>query len=119
MEDGPESAVAGNDALDQFRDWLAWQSDIERKRALLKNLASVPFSTTTQFPRLVDDLQSDRCLVYQRQQGEPLAERLRSEKSAQAALDLWTESLLEQSLLLSLMDSEARPENYLLLPVLD
>lgn len=116
LSEGPEAAIAANDTLDQFREWLDWQSDVERKRSLLKNLATVPFATTTHFPKLIDELQSERCLVYERQQGESLAERLRAEKSSAAALDLWTESLLEQALLLSLVDSEARPENYVLLP---
>lgn len=115
LQNSPEQAVAGPDVLDQFREWLDWQHDIERKRSLLKNLAAIPFSTTTRFPKLIDGLQSERCLVYERQPGEPLPDRLRSEKQGAAALDLWTESLIEQSLLLSLVDSEARPENYLLL----
>jgi hypothetical protein len=76
----------------------------------------VPFSTTTRFPKLIDGAQSPRCLVYERLQGEPLSARLQSPKASSGALDLWAESLLEQTLLLSLVDSEARPENYVVLP---
>jgi hypothetical protein len=115
LADTPEGDVAGQDVLDQFREWLDWQGDINRKRSLLRNLTTVPFSTTTRFPKLIDELQSERCLVYEKQSGDSLPEKLRSEKSGALAIDLWTESLLEQALLLSLIDSEARPENYLLL----
>ncbi len=119
LRNTPEHAVAQEDILEQFREWLDWQHDIERKRVILKNLAGIPFATTTRFPKLIDELQSERCLVYEKQDGERLSERLQTGATGAegtAALDLWTESLLEQALLLSLVDSEARPENYLVLP---
>jgi len=115
LDNSAEHSVAGNDVLDQFREWLEWQGSVERKRSILNNLSRLPFATATRFPRLIEELQSERCLVYEKYQGEPLSERLRSEKGGSEALDLWAESLLEQSLLLSLIDSESRPENYILL----
>lgn len=115
LRNSSEQAVSSQEVLDQFREWLDAHADMERKRSMLKNLADVPFACATRFPKLIEELQTPRCLAYEKQEGEPLAERLRPTAAGAQALETWAESLLEQTLILSLVDAEARAENYLLL----
>ncbi|MBI2820368.1 MAG: hypothetical protein HYX73_10345, partial [Acidobacteria bacterium] len=115
LKNSSEGAVAKPLVLEQFREWLKFQADVERKREMLRHLQEIPFPCVLRFPRLVPDLQSTRCLVYERMEGSPLAEALEDTAGSAKALDLWAEVLLEQSLLLSLLDADAQPSNYLLL----
>ena len=120
LKASPEAAVAQPLVLEQFREWMDFQADVARKRAILRGVQEVPLPCVTRFPRLAPELQSTRCLATTRLQGRPLADALGSAEEdgrvAQNAIDLWTESWLEQPLLLSMVDSTALPENYLLLP---
>jgi hypothetical protein len=111
-----EAAIGSPLVLGQFREWLALEADVERKRTMLRNLQDIPFPCVSRFPRLVPELQSARCLAYERVEGSSLAEALSSETEAAAALDRWSESWLEHPLLFSLLDADATVENYLLLP---
>ncbi|MBI3934229.1 MAG: hypothetical protein HY316_06025 [Acidobacteria bacterium] len=116
LKNSPEASVATPAVLEQFREWLAFQADVDRKRGMLRNLADIPFPCVSRFPRVIPDLQSTRCLVYERMEGSPLPEALEDAARSGHALDLWAECLLEQSLLLSFLDADAQPSNYLLLP---
>jgi hypothetical protein len=120
LRTAPESAVARPQAVEQFREWMTFQSDVARKRAILRSLQDVPLPCATRFPRLTAELQSARCLGYALMQGTPLPEALASSadegRLSAHALDLWNESWLEQALLLSLLDAAAQPESYVLLP---
>ena len=115
LKNSAEAAIAQPRVLTQFREWLTLQADVERKRGMLRYLQEIPFPCLLRFPRLVPDLQSTRCLVYERTEGAPLAEALEDPAAAGKAQDLWAEALLEQALLLSLLDADAQPSNYLLL----
>jgi len=116
LKNSPEASVATPAVLEQFREWLAFQADADRKRTMLRHLEEIPFPCLSRFPRLLSELQSARCLIYERMEGAPLADALADPEGAGRALDRWAESLLEQSLLLSLLDADAQPSNYLLLP---
>ncbi len=117
LSDGPEGKIAKPRVLDHFREWLLLQGDIERKRSILENLEQHPSSSLCRYPRLVPELQSARCLVYESTDGTPLSlEAGPSAKSNRGGLRLVAEGLLDQSLFLSLVDSEMHLENYLALP---
>jgi hypothetical protein len=120
LKSAPEAALTGPAVLEQFREWLSFQADSERKRAVLRSVRDIPVPCVTRFPALVAELQSSRCIVYERMEGAALSEALASEAQddtarAAKALDLWAESLLEQTLFLSLVDADAQASNYLLL----
>ena len=115
LEDEAEAPVTQPLVLEHFREWLQLQADVERKRGILRNLQDVPIRCVSQFPRLVPDLQSAQCIAYARMEGSPLLSVSGGSASSSSG-HLWAESLLEQSLLLSLIDGDAQPENYLVLP---
>lgn len=115
LKNSSEAAVAQPLVLEEFREWLQFQADVERKREMLRLLQEIAFPCAVQFPQLVADLQSSRCLVYERMEGSPLAEALEDTEGSAKALDLWAEVLLEEPLLLSLLDADAQPFNYLVL----
>jgi hypothetical protein len=115
LRDSEEAPAAQFSVLDRFREWLLLHADIERKRVILRNLQDVPVRCVSRFPQPLQDFQSPRCLAYIRTEGTPLVDSGGS-ISSEANVHLWAESLLEQSLLLSLVDAEAQPENYLVLP---
>lgn len=115
LEDSAEAPVTEAIVLERFREWLDLQSDVERKRVILRNVQDIPIRCVSRFPRLIPDFPAGRCLAYDRMEGTPLTEA-GGEGAAAAAWHLWAEGLLEQSLLLSLVDAEAQPENYLVLP---
>ena len=113
----PEAAVCKPAVLDEFSAWLQAHSDIERKRAMLGNLNRSSGQFVTRFPQLLPDLQSPLCLVYEKMEGTSIEAEVRPGVSTAAnSLRILAEAILEQSLLLSLVDTEARLENYLLLP---
>ena len=114
LKDSEEAPVAQPFVLERFREWLDLQADVERKRVILRNLQDIPIRCVSRFPRLIADFPSARCLAYDRMEGSPLVEA--GGGVSESGLNVWAESLLEQSLLLSLVDAEAQPENYLLLP---
>ena len=116
LKHSAEASVASPSVLEQFREFLSLGGEVERKRTMLRNLEEIPFHAVSRFPRLVAELQSDRCLAYEQAQGMPLSEALSSETEGAAALDSWSESRLEQPLLFSFLDADASVDNYLLLP---
>ena len=117
LEGGPEASLAKPSLLEQFWTWLDLQSDIERKRNILRNVNDLPESAVIRFPALVADLQSSSCLAYEGMQGEPLDAELRAESETQEkSFEIWAEAILEQSLLLSMVDVELAAESYLILP---
>jgi len=108
-----EARVSGSQALSQFEEWIGLARDIGRKRSILENLDIVPAGCVTRFPRLIPDLQTDNCLVYSGPGGEARALELQSDSpEAEKKLQLLVESLLEQSLLISLVDAETRLDNF-------
>jgi predicted unusual protein kinase regulating ubiquinone biosynthesis (AarF/ABC1/UbiB family) len=112
----PEAAICQEDVLEHFREWLQVQADIERKRAILENLQDVPGDHLCRFPRIVTELQSPTCLVYEQMNGVPLDRELVSGSgTASRTLEILAEGFLEQSLLLSLIDTEFQTENFLIL----
>jgi len=116
LKDGPEAALSGTAVLDQFWEWIEVQRDIERKRKFLGNLSKASRSCVTRFPSLVPELQFPNCLVYETMDGAPLDRELRSDSDTRSSsFQLLAESLLEQPLLLSLIDTEALLENYLVM----
>ncbi len=117
LSGGPEGKIARPRVLEHFREWLLLQGDIERKRSILTNLEQHPSSSVCRYPRIVQELQSPRCLVYESTDGIPLSlESGPSAKSDHGGLRLVAEGLMDQSLFLSLVDSELHLENYLALP---
>jgi predicted unusual protein kinase regulating ubiquinone biosynthesis (AarF/ABC1/UbiB family) len=117
LKDGPESSVARASVLEQFWEWLQVQADIERKRSLLGNLANAPSFHITRFPSLIAELQSPTCLIYEGMQGAPLDQEFLPDSSTRSrSFRILVEAILEQSLLLSLIDTEMRLENFLVLP---
>ena len=116
LKRSPEAPVASPQVLEQFREWLGLEGDVERKRTMLRNLQDIPFQAVSRFPQPVAELQSERCLAYEQAKGLSLPEALSGEKEAAAALDAWSESWLEQPLLFSFLDADASIDNYLLLP---
>lgn len=114
LEDSAESPVTQPVVLERFREWIEWQADLERKRAFLRNLQDIPIRCVSRFPRLISDFPSGRCLAYDQMEGTPLAE-VSAAGGAASGWELWAEGLLEQAVLLSVVDAEAQPENYLVL----
>ena len=113
--DSEESSAVQPPVLERFREWLLLHADMERKRVILRNLQDIPIRCVSRFPRLLADVPSVRCLAYERMEGLPLV-AAGGAFASESGLHLWAEGLLEQSLLLSLVDAEAQPENYLVLP---
>ncbi|MBI3895855.1 MAG: hypothetical protein HY313_07965 [Acidobacteria bacterium] len=117
LGNGPEAAIARKPVLEQFWNWLQVQSDIERKRTILGNLQKIPKGSVSRFPSLISELQSPRCLVYQKMEGSLLGtETLLEATAGGTRLRILVEAILEQSLLFCLIDTDAMPENYVLLP---
>ncbi len=108
-----ESRVAHQHTLDHFDEWLRLSRDLPRKRSILENLESVPDGCLTRFPRLIEELQTDASLVYSGLEAESPALELDPETpEAEKHLQRLVESLLEQSLLISVVDAEMRLDNY-------
>ncbi len=117
LEDGIEARIAHPRVAGEFREWIALAGDLPRKRAMLANLQDAPPGVVTRFPRLVPELQCKRCLVYTGTESEPLPVSVQSgSRRGEESLRLLVESLLEQSLLLSLIDAEGRFANFTVLP---
>ena len=117
LDDGPEAVIWATPVLEQFREWLQIQADVERKRKMLGNLQDFQSHSVSRFPRLIPELQQPTCLVYEAMEGVPLdRELLPNSGTAAKSLQILAESILEQALLLSLIDTEARLENLLVLP---
>jgi predicted unusual protein kinase regulating ubiquinone biosynthesis (AarF/ABC1/UbiB family) len=107
-----EASVSSGVVLDQFAEWFRLENDIERKRSILANLEKLPPGGVCHFPRLIPELQSEEWLSYEATEGPVLASELKAESaSATRNLQSFTEALLEQSLLFSLVDAEVLPEN--------
>ncbi|HXI39025.1 MAG TPA: hypothetical protein VNH83_03560, partial [Bryobacteraceae bacterium] len=114
LDGGPETPVTRGPAIEAFGIWLQLQADIARKRTLLGNLREVPGRIMCRFPALISSLQSSRCLAYEAMAGRPLEDDLRIRPNpANATLQSLIETLLEQSLLLSVVDADLLIENYL------
>ncbi len=114
LDGGPESPVTRSSAIESFRVWLQLQADIERKRILLSNLRDVPGSIMCRFPALIESVQSSQCLAYEAPGGRPVEDDFRIRPNpANASLQSLIETLLEQSLLLSVVDADLLIENYL------
>ena len=117
LDDGPEAVISTAPVLEQFREWLQIQADVDRKRKMLANLQDFQSRLVSRFPHLIADLQRPSCLVYEAMEGVPLDQELRPNSStAGKSLQILAEAILEQALLLSLIDTEARMENLLILP---
>ena len=117
LTDGPESGVSQLRVLEQFWEWLQVQADIERKRTILGNLQKLPSDCVSRFPRVIADLQSPTCLAYEAMEGAALDKELLSDSdAANRSLRILAEGILEQSLLLSLVDTELLLDNFLVLP---
>jgi hypothetical protein len=115
LQDSEEAAVTQPFVLERFREWLDLHHDVARKRVMLRNLQEIPIRCVSRFPRPIPDFPSERCLAYHQMEGSPLVEA-GGRGISEAGLHVWSESLVEQALLLSLVDAEAQPENYVLLP---
>ncbi len=108
-----ESKVAQHHNLDHFEEWLRLSRDIGRKRSILENLISIPKGCITRFPRLVPELQTDTCLAYSGiETGSPALELDFDTPDVEKRLQQLVEGLLEQSLLISLVDSDMRLDAY-------
>lgn len=115
LSDDTEQAATRAAVLDEFRQWLAVQADIERKRVILRNLQSIPSGCVSHLPRLVPELQSRCALVYEFLDGKALDSELpRRDASARKSLQIFVESFLEQSLFLSFVATEFDLHNVLL-----
>jgi hypothetical protein len=108
-----EAKIAGAAVLDHFHEWLLLQGDIGRKRRLLENLAQIPSASICRYPRLVPELQSPACLVYDAMAGTPLD---LDDSPGERNLRLLVEGLLDQSLFLSVVDADAGFKSYVALP---
>ena len=116
FRDTVESNIVRPAVLEHFREWLGLQDDISRKRTLLENLEEGPGNSVCRYPRVLRDLQTPNCLVYESTHGEALeVEAADSPESARKNLRLMIEGLLDQSLFLSLIDAEIHLENYVVL----
>ncbi len=115
LDDGLEARVALRRTLDHFEEWLALSRDIERKRSILENLDSVPSGCVMRFPSLVPELQSGACLVYAGVHADAAPLEIDSDTpQGEKRLQRLVEGLLEQSLLISLVDADMQPGNYVL-----
>ncbi len=110
-----EAGIARRPVLDQFEEWLRLARDISRKRSILENLDRIPAGCVTRYPRLTGELQTGNCLVYAGPaRGSPELEIRPDAHQVQKRLQILVESLLEQSLLISLVDAETRLDNFAL-----
>jgi hypothetical protein len=110
-----EAGIARRPVLDQFEEWLGLSKDIGRKRSILENLDRIPEGCVTRYPRPIAELQTANCLVYPGPaQGSQELEIGPEVHQAKKRLQLLAESLLEQSLLISLVDAETRLDNFAL-----
>ena len=112
LKDEIESRITRDHALGQFEEWLSLARDVSRRRSILENLESIPANCVTRYPRPVRELQSDRFLVYEGLGEEHRALELNADApDVEKRFQLLVEGLLEQSLLISLVDAEMRPDS--------
>ena len=113
---GPEEPITRASVLIEFREWLRLHADIERKRSILTNLHRKSVESVSRFPRLIPELQSPSWLVYEAMEGAPVDQDASPEPTRRNAnLEVFSEGILEQALLFSLVDADGQMENYLLL----
>lgn len=117
LDDEIEQPITRAAVLEEFRQWLALQSDVSRKREILKNLQALPPGCVTRIPRPVPELETESVLAYEWIEGSVLeAELLRRRAAGLSSLGLVIESLLEQSLLLSFVPVDCHPSNLCITP---
>jgi hypothetical protein len=129
LDDGPEAVLGRDFVLEHFWEWLELAGDIDRKRRIIGNFQQAPANSLWRYPKLLHELQTERCLVYEDAGGDELQRRVEGPSdSVGPALLRWAEGLLEQTLLFALIDAEARLDscyigagdrlNYRCIPVL-
>lgn len=107
LRDDFEAGLTAGSVLDEFRQWLELQVDVERKRTILRNLQNLPSGCISSFPALVPELQSERVLAYEYLEGRPVESDLAgSPDERQKTLQRVLEAFLEQSLFLSVVSTE-------------
>ena len=115
LNDKPENAVSQESVVQQFRDWLQLQGDLERKRTMLTNLQDIIPDTVSEFPKTIAELQSPSWMGYESAEGEPIDNLLSRPDDKTEAIHVLAEGFLEQCLLFSLVDSEFQMEDLLVL----
>ena len=115
LNDKPEAVVSQELVVEQFRDWLRLQGDLERRRTMLSNLQNIIPDTVSEFPKMIAELQSPNWMGYESTQGEPIDKLLSESDDKTEAIHVLAEGFLEQSLLFSLVDSEFEMEELLIL----
>ncbi len=114
LTDYVEAPVSKDSVLNEFRQWLVLQADIERKRGILRNLQNLPAGCISLFPRSINELESKATLVYEWMDGQTLdSEMRRAGAEAQKKLQTVIEGLLEQALFLSVIPTEVEADNLL------
>ena len=117
LVDDAEHLLGRSSVQEEFQQWLLLQSDIERKRGILKNLQAAPSGCVSRLPRLIPELQSGNALVYEWREGRPLSLEIgRRDSAVRRSLQLFVECFLEQALFLSFVPSDFDPRNLLLTP---
>ncbi|OFV97113.1 MAG: hypothetical protein A3F68_10545 [Acidobacteria bacterium RIFCSPLOWO2_12_FULL_54_10] len=112
---GPEEMVARQWVLEQFREWMRIQADIDARRAILTNLQENSSLGINRFPQLVPDLQSATCLAYEKYDGTPMGEGGEMTGGIDY-LKIFVEGMLERTFVYSLIDVEMQVENFVVLP---
>jgi predicted unusual protein kinase regulating ubiquinone biosynthesis (AarF/ABC1/UbiB family) len=115
LNDKPESAVSRDSVVQQFRDWLQLQENLERKRTMLANLQDVIPDTVSKFPKTIAELQSPGWMGYESTVGDPIDKLLLRSDDKADVLHVLAEGFLEQCLLFSLVDSEFHVEELLVI----
>ena len=115
LNDKPESVVSQESVVQQFRDWLQLQGDLERKRTMLANLQDIIPDTVSEFPKTVAELQSPSWMGYESTAGDPVDKLLSLPDDRTEVMRVLAEGFLEQCLLFSLVDSEFQMDELLVL----
>jgi hypothetical protein len=115
LNDKPESVVSRESVVQEFREWLQLQGDLERKRTMLNNLQDVIPDTVTQFPKMIAELQSPGWMGYESTTGDAIEKHLSQAGDKTEAIHVLAEGFLEQCLLFSLVDTEFEMEELVVL----
>ena len=113
LNDKPENVVSHDSVVQQFRDWLRLQGDLERKRTMLANLQDIIPDTVSEFPKTIAELQSPNWMGYESMEGDPVDKLLSRSDDKAEAIHVLVEGFLEQCLLFSLVDSEFQMDELL------
>jgi predicted unusual protein kinase regulating ubiquinone biosynthesis (AarF/ABC1/UbiB family) len=115
LNDKPETVLSQESVVQQFRDWLQLQGDLERKRTMLANLQDIIPDTVSEFPKTIAELQSPTWMGYESAEGDPIDKLFSQSDDKTEVIHVLAEGFLEQCLLFSLVDSEFQMDELLVL----